>query len=100
MEIKYFLHICFNLSKSFLFTFELTVLPVNLILWDDDLARVDVTGVGDGMTQDADDSDHLANFLHTIHDVAGVADQLFAPCNLGGGEKINKKSSWILEIKM
>lgn len=41
----------------------LTVFPVDLILGDDDLARVDVSGVGDGVTQDADDSDHLAHFF-------------------------------------
>lgn len=62
---------------------EGTVFPVDLILGDDDLARVDVAGVGDGMTQDANDSDHLTHFLDMIHDIARVADQLFAPRNLG-----------------
>lgn len=59
------------------------MLPVDLILWDDDLTRVDVPGVGDGVTQDADDSDHLSDFFHMIHDVTGVTDQLFAFCYLG-----------------
>lgn len=56
--------------------------PVDLILGDDDLARVYVTSVGYRMTQDADGSDHLTHFGDTIHNVAGVADQLLAPCNL------------------
>lgn len=62
--------------------FALTMLPVDLILRDDDLAGVDVTSVGNGMIQDADGSDHLAHFFCTIHKIAGVADQLFALCNL------------------
>jgi len=58
------------------------MLPVDLILGDDDLAWIDVTGVGDGVTQNADESDHLTRFADAIHNVAGVTDELFAPCNL------------------
>lgn len=60
----------------------LTVLPVDLILGEDDLAGVDVAGVTNGMAHDADDSDHLTHFGDAIHSVAGVADQLLAPCDL------------------
>lgn len=63
------------------------MLPLDLILGDDDLARVDVTSVGYWMTQDADDTDHLANFGGAIHGVAGVADQLLAPGDLRWGEQ-------------
>lgn len=55
-----------------------TVLPVDLILRDDNLAGVDVVDVGDGMVQDADGPDHLAHFGGALPDVAGVADELFA----------------------
>lgn len=61
------------------------MLPVDLILGDDDLTRVDVAGVVDGVTQDADDSDHLTRFSGAIHGVAGVADQLLAPGDLCWG---------------
>lgn len=61
---------------------KLTVLPVDLILRDDDLAGVDVIGVGNGMTQDADHSNHLTNFGDTISGIAGVTDELFASGNL------------------
>ncbi len=64
------------------FLCALTVLPVDLILGDDDLARVDVANAGDGVTQDADDSDHLTHFGDTIHSIAGVANQLLAPGDL------------------
>lgn len=57
-----------------LFLCALTMLPVDLILGDDDLARVNTTSVGDGMTQDANGSDHLTHFGGAIHSVAGVAD--------------------------
>lgn len=58
------------------------MLPVDLILRDDDLARVDIARVADGVIQDADHSDHLAHFFGAIRNVAGVADQLLASCNL------------------
>lgn len=58
------------------------MLPVDLILGDDDLARVDVANAADGVIQDADDSDHLTHFGDAIHSVAGVADQLLAPGDL------------------
>lgn len=58
------------------------MLPVDLILGDDDLAGVDVAGVGNRVTQNADDSDHLTDFVGAIHDIAGVADQLLAPGDL------------------
>lgn len=60
----------------------LTMLPVDLILRDDDLTGVDVPSVGDGMIHDADGSDHLAHFFSTFHKITRVADQLFAPCSL------------------
>lgn len=53
-----------------------------MILRNDDLAGVGIIGIFYGMTKDADDSDHLADFLHTVRDVAGVTDELFAACNL------------------
>lgn len=73
----------------------LTMLPVDLILGDDDLARIDVAGVGDRVTQDADDSDHLTNFVGAFHDIAGVADQLLAPGDLWQiNRSIDKVNSW------
>lgn len=54
------------------------MLPVDLILRDDNLAGVDVAGVGNGMVQDADGPDHLAHLGRALQSVAGVADQLFA----------------------
>lgn len=61
-------------QQSALFLCALTMLPVDLILGNDDLARVNAIGVADGMTQDADGSDHLTHFGGAIHSVAGVAD--------------------------
>lgn len=66
------MHLCSQ--SSALFLCALTMLPVDLILGYDDLARVNTIGVGDGMTQDADGSDHLTHFGGTIHSIAGVAD--------------------------
>lgn len=63
----------------------LTVLPIDLTLRDDNLAGVDVACVGNGMVQDADGPDHLAEFGRALQSVAGVADQLFA---LGKLEKV------------
>lgn len=60
----------------------LTMLPVDLILGNDDLAGVDITRVGNRVVHDANDPDHLTHFPHTIHYIAGVTDQLLAPCNL------------------
>lgn len=54
------------------------MLPVELALWDDNLARVGVGSVGDGMVHDTDDPDHLADFGGALQSVAGVADELFA----------------------
>lgn len=59
-----------------------TVLPFDLILRDDDLAGVGVTGVGDGMAQDADHANHLTHFGDAIGNVAGVTDELLASGNL------------------
>lgn len=56
--------------------------PIDLTLGDDDLAGVCVVGVWDGVIQDADDSDHLAHFGDTVHNVAGVTNQLLASGNL------------------
>lgn len=61
---------------------NLTVLPLDLILGDDDLAGVGVAGVGDGVAQDADHADHLAHFLDPVGNVAGVTDELLASGNL------------------
>lgn len=54
----------------------LTMFPVDLDLRDDDLAGVDVAGVLDGVAHDTDDTDHLADLADSVHDVAGVTDQL------------------------
>lgn len=81
----------------------LTVLPVDLILGDDDLARVHITSVGDGVTKDADCSDHLTHFFDTVHGVAGVADQLFAPSNLWWGRtnisELRKRSNRCISLQ-
>lgn len=71
------------------------MLPVDLVLGDDDLAGVDIVGVADGVVQDADDSDHLAHFAGAVHDVAGVADQLLAPGDLveDGGKGVGLRSN-------
>ena len=61
---------------------ELTGLAVDLVLGNDDLAGVGVTGVLDGVAQDADDTDHLAHLLHAVFHVAGVADELLAARDL------------------
>lgn len=70
------------------------MLPVDLILGDDDLARVDVASVCDRVTHDADDSDHLTHFGGTIHSVAGVADQLLAPGNLWWANRAKGQRLW------
>lgn len=54
------------------------MLSIDLILRDDNLAREGVVGVGNGMFQDADGPDHLADFFSAVQNVAGVADELFA----------------------
>lgn len=54
------------------------MLPVELTLRDDNLARVGTGSVGDGMVQDTDGPDHLADFGGALESVAGVADELFA----------------------
>lgn len=69
----------------------LTVLPVDLILGDDDLAGVDIVGVADGVVQDADDPDHLAHFAGAVYDVAGVADQLLAPGDLVAAVAVGRR---------
>lgn len=61
---------------------ELTMLPVDLVLRDDDLAGVGVIGVGDGVAQDADHSDHLTHFGDPLGNVAGVTDELLASGDL------------------
>ena len=69
------------------FLCELTALPVDLVLGDDDLAGVDIVGVLDGVTHDTDGPDHLAHLVGAVHHVAGVTDQLLAARNLWRGEK-------------
>lgn len=54
------------------------MLPVDLTLRDDNLARAGVVGVGNGMSQDTDGPDHLADFGGAFQSVAGVTDELFA----------------------
>lgn len=70
------------------------MLPVDLILGDDDLAWVYIASVGYGMTQDADGSDHLTHFVDTIHNVAGVTDQLLAPCDLWLANTVKGSKEW------
>lgn len=45
----------------------LTVLPVDLVLGDNDLAGVGVAGVLDGVAHDADDPDHLTDLGAAVH---------------------------------
>lgn len=54
------------------------MLPIDLILRDDNLAGQGVVGVGNGMFQNADGPDHLADFGGALESVARVADELFA----------------------
>lgn len=63
------------------------MLPVDLVLRDDELTGVGIRGALDGVTQDADDSDHLAHNLGTIRDVAGVTNQLLTAGNLSTREQ-------------
>lgn len=58
------------------------MLPVNLILRNNDLAGVDAAGVGDGMAQDADHANHLTHFGDKIGNIAGITDELFASGSL------------------
>lgn len=50
------------------------VATVDLVLGDDDLDRVDVLGVGDGVVEDADDADDLSGRLDLVGKVRGVTD--------------------------
>ncbi len=61
---------------------KLTVLPVDLVLRDDDLAGIAIAGVLDGVAHDADDPDHLTHLVDSVHDIAGVANQLLAASDL------------------
>lgn len=61
---------------------RLTMLPVDLVLRDDDLAGVGIAGVLDGVAHDADDPDHLTHLVDSVHDITGVANQLLAASNL------------------
>lgn len=58
------------------------MIPFHLVLRDDDLAGVGVTGVGDWMAQDADHAYHLTNFGDTVGNIAGVTNELLASGNL------------------
>lgn len=58
------------------------MLPVDLVLRDDDLAGVGVTGVGDGVAQDADHSDHPTHFGDQLRSIAGVTYELLASGDL------------------
>ncbi len=61
---------------------SLTWFAVNLVLGDDDLAGIGIISVFNGMAEDADDPDHLADFVHAVRDVARVANELLATGNL------------------
>lgn len=61
---------------------KLTRLAIDLILWDDDLTGAGITGVLDGVAQDADDPDHLAHLFYPVFHVAGVTDELLTAGNL------------------
>lgn len=52
---------------------------MHLRLGDDDLARVGVLSVFDGMVQQTGDPDHLTHFLYPVGDVAGIAQELLTP---------------------
>lgn len=71
------------------------MLPFDLILWDDDLAGLVITSVGDGVVQDADDSDHLTHIFDAVGNVAGVADKLLAPGNLKRYEQPKIRGSFL-----
>lgn len=60
----------------------LTRVAVDLILRNDDLARVGVIGVFDGVAEDADHADHLARLADAVGDVAGVTDELLTTSHL------------------
>lgn len=64
------------------FPVKLTVLPVDLILRDDDLAGIGIAGVLDRVAHDADNSNDLTNLLGLVLDVAWVANQLLTARNL------------------
>lgn len=70
---------------------SLTWFAVNLVLRDDDLAGIGIISVFNGMAEDADDPDHLADFVHAVRDVAWVTDELFAAGNL---EKANSNINY------
>ncbi len=73
---------------------SLTWFAVNLVLGDDDLAGIGIISVFNGMAEDADDPDHLADFVHAVRDVARVADELLATGNLEkSGLEANQKTT-------
>ena len=51
-----------------------TVLAANLVLGNDDLARVGVVGAGNGVLEDADGPEHVADDLDLVGEVRGVAE--------------------------
>ena len=75
----------------------LTVLPVDLVLGDDDLAGVGVVGVFDWVAEDAYHTDHLARLAHAVLDVAGVTDELLTTSHLHpwGGDKPKQRWIWV-----
>lgn len=75
----------FKPVKSFLLSW-LTWVAVNLILRNDDLAGVGIIGVFDGVTEDADHTDHLTCFADAVGNVAGVADELLTASHLRGAQ--------------
>lgn len=60
-----------------------TMLPVDLVLGDDDLAGVGIAGILNGVVHDADDTDHLTHLAHFVHNVAWVTNQLLTASDLG-----------------
>ena len=51
-------------------------MPADLFLRNDDLAGLGVVGVGNGVVEQADRADHLADLLRFVCSVRGVAVDL------------------------
>lgn len=60
-------------------------LSTDLVLWNNDLAGVDITGVLDGVAEDANNSDYLAHFFWPIFYLAEVTDELLTVSNFSFG---------------
>jgi hypothetical protein len=51
-----------------------TTLAVHLVLGQDDLGRLAIVGVGDGMVQEADATNNLANLLRPSLKIRRISD--------------------------